>query len=662
MPALLGNQALFRLTVEGCGEELRVVRFQGHEAISSLFEFRLEIASSDVLAFADLIGKPALLTIDGIEGERHVHGFVCQAEYIGETKRYGLYELTVVPSIWRLQQRASCRIFQQMTTPQILAAVLTDSGLSRTQFRLDLQATYAPRDYCTQYAETDLDLINRLMEADGLIYYFEHTSDGHLLVITDLSESAPPVDGPVKLTWGPPQGIVHDGEHVSHLRVGELMRPQKVTLRDMNLHTPSTRLEVSDAAPNGDREVYEYPGNYQALGTGGPDKGAQQAKLRLEALQAARRRGFGTSDSPRLVSGCTFELEGHPREDFDGEHRLVSVTHRGEQPQVLAEATAEAFNYSNDFECMASKVPYRAPRVTPRPTVRGLQTAIVVGPAGEEVHVDEHGRVKVQFHWDRQGKLDESSSCWIRVSQMWAGNGFGAMFLPRVGHEVVVDFLEGDPDRPLITGCIYTGFNKPPYALPDEKTKSTIKSDTSPGGGGSNELRFEDAKGREELYLHAQKDLKIAVENDKLQTIGHDESLEVVHDRVKLVKHDEREEIQHDRTIKVGNNHTEDITADMQLTVGANVSTTVRGGQSVSVKENITESAGKNIVFQAGKHLTITTGENVNISSGKATSVVVGEKMTIACGAATVTIQSSGAVTIQTGGAVTIKGSSIKLN
>ncbi len=660
MPALLGNQALFRLTVEGCDDELRVVRFQGHEAISSLFEFRLEVAS-DELAIEALIGRSALLTIDGIEGERHVHGFVCQAEYIGDSQRYALYELTVVPWIWRLQQRASCRIFQKLTTPQILAAVLEGSGLRKTQFRLDLQAQYAARDYCTQYGETDLDLINRLMEADGLIYYFEHTSEAHLLVITDRSESAPPADGPVKLKWGPASGIVHASEHVTRLRIGELMRPERVSLRDMNLHTPATRLEVSEG-PEAQRELYEYPGSYQQAGRGGPDKGGQQAKLRLEALQAARRRGFGTSDSPRLVSGLGFELAGHPRAGVDGEYRLVSVTHRGEQPQALEEDNGQAFSYGNDFECMASEVPYRAPRVTPRPIVRGLQTAIVVGPPGEEVHVDEHGRVKVQFHWDRQGALDESSSCWIRVSQMWAGNGFGAMFLPRIGHEVIVDFLEGDPDRPLITGRIYTGFNKPPYTLPDEKTKSTIKSDTSPGGGGSNELRFEDAKGREELYLHAQKDLKIAVENDKLQTIGHDESLEVVHDRVKLVKHDEREEIKHDRTIKVGNDHTEEIAADMQLTVGANLSTTVRGGQSVSVKENITESAGKNIVFQAGKHLTITTGENVNLSSGKITNVVVGDKMTIACGAATVTIQSSGAVTIQTGGAVTIKGSSIKLN
>jgi len=651
---------MFDLSVEGCREELRVVRLHGHEAISSLFEFRVEVASEE-LSVSALIGQPARLTLEGPEGARHVVGFVCQAEYIGDSRRYALHELTIVPWIWRLQQRAGCRIFQQLSTPEILVAVLSAAGLRKSAFRLDLHASYAPRDYCTQYGETDLDFIHRLMESDGITYYHEHDREAAVLVLSDRGDCLPPPAGEVELRWAPPQGIVHAGEHVTRLRLGELMRPERVSLGDMNLHSPDTPLAVSEGSGD-EREIYEYPGGYQQAGKGGPERGGQQARLRLEALQATRRRGFGTSDSPRLVAGNAFKLAGHPRAGVDGEYRLVSVTHRGEQPQALDEDAAGEFHYSNDFECMASELPYRAPRVTPRPTMRGLQTATVVGPAGEEVHVDEHGRVKIQFHWDREGARDERSSCWVRVGQMWAGDGFGALFLPRVGHEVLVDFIEGDPDRPLITGRIYTGFNRPPYPLPDEKTKSTIKSDTSPGGGGANELRFEDARGNEELYLHAQRDLTIAVEHDKRQTIGRDESLTVAHDRVKLVEHDEREEIKHDRSIKVGNAHSEDIGADMQLTVGANLSATVRGGQSVSVRENLTESAGQNIVLQAGKHFTVTTGENVNISSGKSTRVVVGDKLMIACGAATVTIQSSGAVTIQTGGAVTIKGSSIKLN
>ena len=667
MPPLLGNRALFTLTVEGCDDELRVVRFRGHEAVSSLYEFRVEVACADSLR-GSLIGKPALLTIEGVVTPRHVHGFVCQVEYIGDTRRHVLYELTVVPWIWRLQQRASCRIFQQQTTPQILARVLEGVGITRTQFRLDLRASYAPRDYCVQYGETDLDFMHRLMEADGIIYYFEHDESRHLLVLTDRADCSAPPEGAVELPWGPAQGVVHDREHITRFRVSEVMRPERVSLRDRNLHQPAQPMEASEGAGK-EREIYEYPGAYQELGKRGPHQGELQARLRLEALQAAQQRGYGTTDSPRLVPGCEFSLVGHRWPHHDGDYRALSVTHTGEQPQVLDNEATEPFHYHADFECMASAMPYRAPRVTPRPTIRGVQTATVVGPAGEEIFVDAHGRVKVEFHWDRRDSGDETSSCWVRVSQMWAGNGFGAMFLPWIGHEVLVDFIEGDPDRPIITGRVYTGDHPPPYPLPDEKTKSTIKSETSPGGGGFNELRFEDAKGGEEVYLHAQRDLVVAVVNDAATTIGHDLKESVQHDRTIKVDHNHAEEIGADMRVTVGANLTEEVGADMSLTVGANLNADIRGAMATRVVGNVTESAGKNIVLDAGKHLTITTGENVNISSGRKTAVVVGEKLTIQCGAATVTIASSGAVSIKTtsldiaaSGSVTVKGASIDFN
>jgi type VI secretion system secreted protein VgrG len=672
MPATLGNRASFTFTVEGCDEELRVVRFDGREAISSLFEFRLEIAASDELELEKLVGKPAHLTIEGLAGERQVHGFVCQAEYVGDSRRYALYELTLVPWIWRLQQRSNSRIYQGKTTPEILELVLKASGLPRKQLRLELHGAFAPRDYCTQYGETDLDFISRLMEAEGIIYFFEHEEDAHVLVLTNSGDCRPPPDGPVELTWGPPEGIVHPGEHLTRLRLSELMRPTRVSLRDMNLHQPDLALETS-AGGDGEREVYEYPGSYQDR-----QWGEKQAKLRLEALQATRRRGFGTSDSPRLVPGFTFKLTGHPRDGVDGEYRLLAVTHRGEQPQVLDEDAAGEFHYSNELECMGSKLPYRAPRITPRPTVRGVQTATVVGP--EDVHVDEHGRVQVMFHWDRKEPSADGIgrwSCWIRVSQAWAGAAYGAMFLPRVGHEVIVDFIEGDPDRPLITGRIHTGFNGPPYPLPDQKTKSSIKSETTPGGGGSNELRFEDAKGSEELYLHAQRDMNVLVENDKGQTIKHDHTLEVGHDESYTIQNDHTLAVNHDqtatirgnqsltvggdRTIDVGKAHTESIGADMKLDVRGNLNETVLQGKTVRVTQNMTETAGQNIVLQAGKNLNVSTGTNVNISSSGSTRVVAGSSMSLSCGPTTITIDSNG-VSIQTSGTVTVKGAAIKLN
>ncbi len=656
MPSADDIKVYFTLAVEGCSEEIRVVSFDGIEAISSLYEVRVEFAASDELVIADLVGKAAQLTLHDGEDDRQLHGYVCQADYLGESRRYALYEITIVPWIWRLQQRAGHRIFQQKSTPEIIRELLDAAGLKQRERRFEISSTYAPRDYCTQYGESELDFISRLMESDGLYYYFVHDEDHCALVISDSVQC--PTGAAVPFTSAAYR--LFKKPCVTHLRIGELLRPTRVALRDTNLHTPATLDARAGTDP--DREIYEYPGSYQQAGTGGPDRGGQQAKLRLQALQASARRGFGASNSTALHAGLDFELTGHPRAGVDGKYRVLRLSHRGEQPQVLDEATDREPTYTNDFECIDRETPYRAPRITPRPTVRGVQTATVVGPEGEEVHVDEHGRVKVKFHWDRSDVGDERSSCWVRVSQAWAGNGFGAMFLPRIGQEVIVDFIEGDPDRPLITGRIYTGGDKLPYPLPDQKTRSTILSDTSPGGGGSNELRFEDMKGSEEVYIHAQRDMLTAVEHDRKATVGHDDSLTVTNDRKQLVEHDETEEIKNDRTIKVGKNLTETIGADLKLDVGANHSTTISGGKSVSVKENTTETAGKNIVFQAGKHLSITTGENINLSSGKSTSVVVGDKLTIACGSATITVQSSGAVTIQTGGAVTVKGSSIKLN
>lgn len=656
------TEVFFTLAVDGCSEEILVVSFDGREAISSLYELRVEFAAGDELAIADLVGKSARLTIHNHGDERHLYGYVCQADYVGDSRRHALYELTIAPWIWRLQQRAGSRIFQQKSTIAIIREVLDDSGLEPKHLRLELVGDYAPRDYCTQYGETDLDFISRLMEADGLYYYFIHGEDQCVLVISDSAQCPAGAEVP----FVNPAYQLFKAASVTHLRLGQLMRPTQVALRDTNLHTPAT-LDARAGADSA-REIYEYPGSYQEAGTGGPERGGQQAKLRLQALQASARRGFGASNTAALRPGFDFTLSGHPRAGIDGKYRVLRVTHRGEQPQVLDERTDKDPAYSNDFECMDVKTPYRAPRLTPRPSVRGLQTATVVGPEGEEVHVDEHGRVKVKFHWDREAATDETSSCWVRVSQLWAGNGFGAMFLPRIGQEVIVDFIEGDPDRPLITGRIYNGANKPPYPLPDEKTKSTIKSDSSPGGGGSNELRFEDMKGSEEVYLHAQRDLKTEVEHDRGATVRHDDALTVTNDRKQRVEHDETEEIGNDRTTRVGNSHTEDIGADLTLTVGGNLSESVRGSKSVQTQGNLTEASSQNITLQAGKHLNVTTSANVNVSAGVTTKIVANKDIALTCGATTITVTPEG-VTIKAAGMVTVegpmvsvKGSLIKLN
>ena len=557
--ALTGDLSLFRFSVPGA-EGLKVVRIFGREGLSSLFEFRVELAGPE-LALGDLVDRPALLQIDGMQGPRQVHGMIEEIEYVGQTSALHLYEATLVPWIWRLQHRQSCRIFQDLTTPQILEQVLTSAGLAKDWLRVDLTASYAPRNYCVQYRESDLAFVCRLMEEDGIFYFFEHAGDKHILVLGDHGGAHRSIPGVPVLWFKPFAGeMVSDQEHVQQFRFSERVRPGQVVLRDFNLHEPGLTMEVKESAKlRKELEVYNYPGEYQDPALGGPHTGGGLARLRLEGLQTPRRVGSGTSDCPRLTVGHTFSLVGHPRHEFDATYRILHVTHSGSQPQVLGKDASGDSSYANEFGVSELKAPYRPPLQTPRPVMRGLQTATVVGPPEEDVYTDEHGRVKVKFHWDRSESFDETSSCWVRVSQVWAGNGWGAMFLPRIGHEVLVDFIEGDPDRPVVVGRVYTGTNMPPYPLPDKMTCSTIKSESSVGGGGSNELRFEDRKGAEEVYLHAQKDWNTDIGNNLGET----------------VKASRTSTIGGSETISVGGSRNVSVSGSDSTSVGAVHSTTI---------------------------------------------------------------------------------------
>ncbi len=519
LSALMGGDPLFTVTVGGA--PLRVVRFSGHEAISNPFEFRIEVAATE-LDPDSLLNQPVALTIKGLDEPRVVHGFVTEAEYVGNTRNLELYELSVAPWAHRLMHQFSSRIFQDKTTQEIVTEVLTKAGLEAKWFRFSLVEQYGPRNYCVQYRETDLAFISRLLEEDGVFYFFEHHADKHVWVMADHSNAHKAIPGTPAVLFNPPTGSsVQDREHVHSFRFGGRVRPGKVALRDFNLHKPEQPMEVKEIGKaHSELEVYDFPAEYQEPGHAGVHEGKSMAKIRLEELQATRRLGSGASDSPRLTPGYVMTLANHPRHDFDGEYRLLQVNHVGAQPQVLDQDASGASSYRNTFTATELKLPYRPPRTTQRPTVRGVQTATVVGPEGEEIHTDKHGRVRVQFHWDRDDKFDESSATWVRVSQMWAGNRYGAMFLPRIGHEVLVDFIEGDPDRPIITGRIYHGQNATPYPLPEEKTKSTIKSDSSLGGGGFNEFRFEDRKGAEEIFLHAQRDWNTVILRNMTESVG----------------------------------------------------------------------------------------------------------------------------------------------
>jgi type VI secretion system secreted protein VgrG len=415
--------------------------------------------------------------------------------------------------------------------------------------------------------------------------------------------------------------MVPEEEFVSSFVLSRQITSGKMTLKDFNFQRPSLDLTSHKEASSFKKlELYDYPGEYLE-----PDKGKQLTSIRLQEAAVFADSAEGNSVCHRFNPGFTFTLADHERDSFNQDYLLVNVIHSGTQPQTLQEQAEQAdSSYSNHFVCIPSTVTFRPGRTTPKPVVEGVQTAIVTGPSGEEIYTDEHGRVKVQFHWDREGKKDEKSSCWIRVSQVWAGAGWGAMFIPRIDQEVIVDFVEGDPDRPIITGRVYHGTNTPPYTLPEDRTKSTIKSDSSLGGGGSNELRFEDKKGVEEVFLHGQKDWTIGIENDKNQNVGHDETLSVGHDRTKSVNNNQSETIGVNKDIKVGSNHSETIGSNMTLTVGSNKTETVtiNTAETIGVAKELTIGAAYQVTVGAAMNETVAAAKAEEIGAAK--SVIVG--------------------------------------
>jgi type VI secretion system secreted protein VgrG len=605
LQALLGDRPMF--TLSGAGDaDLRVVHFSASEKLSGLFELLVELAGPEVDPAA-MVDKDMCLEIAGMDSPRFIAGVCAAFEVIGQTRDLQLYEARIVPRVWPLQLRHTSRIFQDKSTPDIVREVLTDAGLASSDFRFDLGETYEPRNYCVQYQEDDLSFIARLLEEDGIFYFFTHDKDEHVLVFSDHDGGHPPIAGDATVWFVPEGGGVDDRESVHSLRFGERILPGAATVRDFNLHKPSEAMEASKAGKrHAELEVYTYPGDYQDPGRGGPHQGGAIAHNRLDAQQTLRRSGTAVSDSPRMTAGRTFTLQGHPRAAFDTDYRILGVRHVGHQPQVLDQDAVGGFSYSNIVTLNELATPYRPARVTPRPLMQGMQTATVVGPAGEEVFTDEHGRVKLQFHWDRAQPFDDTSSCWVRVSQLWAGNGWGAMFLPRIGHEVLVDFIEGDPDRPVVVGRVYTGDNATPYPLPDDKTRSTVKSESSIGGGGFNELRYEDAKGSEQIFLHAQKDHDEKVLNNHTEDVGVDETITIAvnqdstvgGDRSMHVKGDFDEKVDGTETRTVTGavdetfsaSETRDISADQSETIGGSVTRTITGSVTETISGSVTQT------------------------------------------------------------------------
>ena len=655
------TQALpFTFQVASLEEELRVVRFDGDEGLSQLFQFEIQLSAGPDITCADVLGKAALLTIESQGEPRYVHGIVSRFEQGPHGDGQSLYRATLVPTVWPLVHRHDSRIFQELSIPQIMEKVFESAGISLAEVKWSLSGKHPVREYCVQYRESDWAFISRLMEEEGIFYFFHHQSDADMMMVADGGSVHRPIEKPSTLAFQTSVGAMTQGEGVLSFTYAESVLPGKVSLTDFDFKKPM--LALGKSAGEGPLEVYDYPGEYDA-----PAIGEELARIRLEEARAVQKIGHGESTCVRLAPGYLFSLSDHGRDANNRQYLVTRLHHRG--GHAHGEGSGELRSYSQEFEVIPAGVPYRPARFTPRPIVRGVQTAIVVGPGNEEIYTDEHGRVKVHFHWDRQGKRNEKSSCWIRVSQLWAGAGWGAMWIPRVGHEVIVEFIEGDPDRPIIVGRVYHGANVPPYALPAERTKSTIKSNSTPAGEGSNEPMFEDKKGGEQIYLHGQRDWNIKIENDKTQLVGNDERLEVEHDRNKEVRNDQHEIVGRDKTIDVGGDHNESIGKNESVMIGANAERTVAGSLSLSVGETMSETVGGNSLenvsgsksVEVDESMTIKVVKELKVTVSKDSIEKVDEKKKIQVGKTYTLMVGDGSVSVDKDGTITIQGKDITI-
>lgn len=577
-------------------------RMRAAEALSTLSEYELELYSERAdLKIEALLATPLSIAVELPRGgKRHFHGIVTRFQVTARQGRYATYRATVRPWLWFLTRSADCRIFQDQDVLQIVKAVFAEYAIADFDTS-GVGGSYRPYPYCVQYRESDFDFVSRLLEREGIYYFFRSEAGRHTMVLADSHAPHVPAPGYASVRYMPAEDeAMRESEVVYEWNVGGEVEPGAQVLQDFDFEKPAASLLVRSTVVRGyaqsRHERYDYPGGYVERAAG-----EAYARNRVAAPQASWLRVQGATRARGLYPGALFALTEHPRSDQNGQFLVVAARYalssdsyepvRIEDPEPVLTCAFDAIPRQEDF---------RPTPVTPRPVVQGPQTAIVVGKAGEEIWTDKYGRIKVQFHWDRIGSDDERSSCWVRVAQGWAGRRWGSLFIPRVGQEVVVSFLEGDPDRPLVTGSVYNADNMPPYALPAQATRSAIKSNSSKGGDGWNELRFEDRKGAEQLYLRAERDLEQRVRRDLVAWMGRDRHAIVVRDSVEQVGGDVQVQIGGDRRERIGGRLS--VAAARGLLLDGGPKSSLHGGADVHIK------AGMNVVIEAGANITLKAG------------------------------------------------------
>lgn len=675
-------------------DKILIEKIDGREYISKLFEFELDLyaQTDEALKFEQLLGQSVTIELESGDVTRYFNGLVSklkggspQNSGVSQTGVIYAYRAQLVPEAWLLTKVVQSRIFQHISVPDILKKVFTGLSVS-----YKMQGTYEERDYCVQYRESDYHFAARLMEEEGIFFYFTHADGKHEMVVTDSIQSFSDIDSkatnPIRFA-DDSSSALGAGERVHVIDAwtkSQEIRSGKVTLWDHCFELPNKNLEaVQKITPtiksgtithkladisqaDSKLEIYDYPGEYAQRFDGIDAGGGEQAsklqkifddnlrtvKIRMEAEATQAVTILGQSTCQFLLPGHKFKIEGH--EDGDGEYVCVETSHQGDIEGAYSENRRSArLFYRNAFECLPAVATYRPPRVTPKPTIKGSQTAIVVGPEGQEIFTDKYGRVKVQFHWDREGKLDQNSSCWIRVATLWAGKQWGVIHTPRIGQEVVVDFIEGDPDQPIIVGSVYNAEQMPPFALPDNMTQSGMRSRSTLKGDENtfNELRFEDLLDKEHIYFHAQKDMERVVENQDKINIGFGKDskgtefkgsqfIDIFQDRTTKI-HEGNESLEvtkGTRTVVVEGDDT------WQVKTGNRSATIDKGNDTLTISEGsqtVTITKGDQTISISGGNMTMDVNKDVTITADNVT-VTAQTKIVLEVGSNNVTISSSG--------------------
>jgi type VI secretion system secreted protein VgrG len=603
---------LISLTTPLGEDVLLLAGLSGHEAISRLFSFHLDLLTEHgPIDFTQIIGKNVTISVAQSDNTaRYFNGMVSHFAQSGSDTNFIHYQMEVVPWTWTLTRYADCKIFHNKKVSDIIEQVFQDRGF--TDYKLSLNGSYSPMEYCVQYRETDFNFISRLMEQNGIFYFFQHAMGKHTMVIADSSSIHEPCPGQESAGYNLVGGGLDADDVINSWNIEQELRTGKYTLTDYNFKTPSASLLASEptivsVGGNAGFEIFDYPGEYAARGDG-----TAFAKLRMQEEEAGHLVAHGSSVCRAFTTGYKFDLADHYQDSMNTSYVLTEIQHIASVGGTYSgSSSGGSDSYSNHFTCIPESVPFRPARLTPKPFVQGPQTAVVIGKAsysdtsgddgggdGEEIWVDTFGRVIVRFPWDRAG----ACSCRLRVSQDWAGQGWGAITIPRVGQEVIVSFLEGDPDRPIITGRVYNANQTVPYPLPDNQTRSTFKTRSSEGGGADNynELRFEDKTGSEQIFLRGEKDFDTRLKNDIREWVGNNRSLIVTQDQME----------------KAGGDLHSQVTGNLNQKIGQTL--------SLQVGQNLYEKSGTNFAHEAGQVIHLKAGMTVVLEAGTELTLKVG--------------------------------------